>query len=134
MYHYTQHTLKCMIKLAWPNANGHTVWYYSSITSAKRWVAGVRKWQFLMIYSTVNHQRGGWVGLKNSKTWWRNTWMVPKNKAKAQEQQRPLLKSLYTVGHLLFWGIVLRIVMLHLFFGDWKGSDKHFWDFATFSP
>ena len=27
--------------------------------------------------STVNHQRGGWVGLKKSKTWWRNTWMVP---------------------------------------------------------
>ena len=42
------------------------------------WVGGVRKWQFLMIYSTVNHQRGGRVGLKKSKTWWRNTWMVPK--------------------------------------------------------
>ena len=50
---------------------------HSSITSAKRWVGGVRKWQFLMIYSTVNHQRGEWVGLKKSKTWWRNTWMVP---------------------------------------------------------
>ena len=32
---------------------------------------------FLMIYSTENHQRGGWVGLEKSKTWWRNTWMVP---------------------------------------------------------
>ena len=31
-----------------------------------------------MIHSTVNHQRGKWVGLKKSKTWWRNTWMVPK--------------------------------------------------------
>ena len=41
---------------------------HSSITSSKRWVGGVRKWQFLMIYSTVNHQRGGWVGLKKSKT------------------------------------------------------------------
>ena len=51
---------------------------HSSITSSKRWVGGVRKWQFLMIYSTVNHQKGGWVGLKKSKTWWRNTWMVPK--------------------------------------------------------
>ena len=49
----------------------------SSITSSKRWVGGVRKVQFLMIYSTVNHQRVGWVGLKKSKTWWRNTWMVP---------------------------------------------------------
>ena len=39
-----------------------------SITSSKRWVGGVRKWQFLMIYSTVNHQRVGWVGLKKSKT------------------------------------------------------------------
>ena len=36
--------------------------------SLKRWVGGVRKWQFLMIYSTVNHQRDGWVGLKKSKT------------------------------------------------------------------
>ena len=40
----------------------------SSITSSKRWVGGVRKGQFLMIYSTVNHQRSGWVGLKKSKT------------------------------------------------------------------
>ena len=38
------------------------------ITSSKRWVGGVRKLQFLMIYSTVNHQRVGWVGLKKSKT------------------------------------------------------------------
>ena len=50
---------------------------HSSITASKRWVGGVRKWQFLMIYNTVNHQRGGWVGLKKSKTWWHNTWMVP---------------------------------------------------------
>ena len=41
---------------------------HSSIASSKRWVGGVRKWQFLMIYSTVNHQRVGWVGLKKSKT------------------------------------------------------------------
>ena len=38
-----------------------SVRYHSSITSSKRWVGGVRKWQFLMIYSTVNHQRGGWL-------------------------------------------------------------------------
>ena len=41
---------------------------HSNITTAKRWVGGVRKWQFLMIYNTVNHQRRGWVGLKKSKT------------------------------------------------------------------
>ena len=35
--------------------------------SSKRWVGGVRKWQFSMIYSTVNHQRGGWLGLKIQK-------------------------------------------------------------------
>ena len=34
---------------------------HSSITSSKRWVGGVRKWQFLMIYSIVDHQRGGWA-------------------------------------------------------------------------
>ena len=50
---------------------------HSSITSSKRWVGGVRKWQFLTIYSTVNYQRGGWVGLKKSKTWWHNTWTAP---------------------------------------------------------
>ena len=50
---------------------------HSSITSSKRWVGGVRKWQFLMIYSTVDHQWGGWMGLKKPKTWWRNTWMPP---------------------------------------------------------
>ena len=31
----------------------------SSITSSKRWVGGVRQSQFLMIYSTVNHQKVG---------------------------------------------------------------------------
>jgi hypothetical protein len=41
---------------------------HSSITSSRRWVGGVKKWKFLMIYSTVNHQRVGWVGLKKSKT------------------------------------------------------------------
>ena len=35
---------------------------HSSITSAKRWVGGVRKWQFLLIYSTINADVGGWVG------------------------------------------------------------------------
>ena len=39
---------------------GNRVRDHSSITSSKRWVGGVRKWQFLMIYSTVNHQ--SWVG------------------------------------------------------------------------
>ena len=41
---------------------------HSSIKSSKRWVGGVRKWQLLMIYNTVNHQRSRWVGLKKSKT------------------------------------------------------------------
>ena len=34
---------------------------HSSITSAKRWVGGVRKWQFLLIYSTVYADVGGWA-------------------------------------------------------------------------
>ena len=50
---------------------------HSSIMSSKRWVGGVRNWKFFFFFSTVNHQRGEWVGLKKSKTWWRNTWMVP---------------------------------------------------------
>ena len=35
---------------------------HSSIASAKRWVGGVRKWQFLLIYSTIYADVGGWVG------------------------------------------------------------------------
>ena len=37
------------------------VWDGSSIKSAKRWVGGVRKWQFLLIYSTVHADVGGWT-------------------------------------------------------------------------
>ena len=48
----------------------------SSITSAKRWVGGVRKWQCLLICSTICADVGGWVGLKKPKTCWRNNWMV----------------------------------------------------------
>ena len=40
---------------------------HSCITSAKGWVSGVRKWQFLLIYSTVYADVGGWVGLKSQK-------------------------------------------------------------------
>ena len=53
---------------AWLNDLSREIirWYicirdHSSITSSKRWEGGVRKWQFLMIYSAVNHQRGGWA-------------------------------------------------------------------------
>ena len=38
----------------------------------------VRKWQFLLIYSTIHADVGGWVGLKTPKTSWRNTWMAHK--------------------------------------------------------
>ena len=68
----------------------------SSITLLKRWVGGVRNGQFLMIYSNVNHQRVGWVGLKKSKTWWRNTWMV------LNAGNRVLLLP-YTMYYMLGW-------------------------------
>ena len=42
----------------------HSTWIlhrdHSSIMSAKRWVGGVRKWQFLQIYSTIYADVGGW--------------------------------------------------------------------------
>ena len=69
--------VKFVVKLIQQQVSISSLRDHSSITSLKRWVGGVRKWQFLMIYSTVNHQRVGWVGLKKSKTWWRNTWMPP---------------------------------------------------------
>ena len=50
---------------------------HSRITSAKSWVGGVRKWQFLLIYSTIYADVGGWEGLKKPKTCWSTTWMVP---------------------------------------------------------
>ena len=34
---------------------------HSSNTSAKRLVGGVRKWQFLLIYSTIYADVGGWA-------------------------------------------------------------------------
>ena len=38
-----------------------------SITSSKRWVGGVRKWQFLMIYSTVQEsRREGWTDARSA--------------------------------------------------------------------
>ena len=52
---------------------------HSSITSSKRWVGGVRKWQFVMIYSTVNHQEFPFFDPTHPPPWWRNTWMPPKD-------------------------------------------------------
>ena len=63
----TSHVMTLCVRLS-HEFQVFTIRDHSSITSSKRWVGGVRKWQFLMIYSTVNHQRGGWVGLKMSKT------------------------------------------------------------------
>ena len=37
------------------------LWDHSSTTLAKRWVGGVRKWQFLLIYSTIYADVGGWA-------------------------------------------------------------------------
>ena len=34
----------------------------------QNWVGGVRKWQFLLIYSTTYADVGEWVGLKKPKT------------------------------------------------------------------
>jgi hypothetical protein len=39
---------------------------YSRITSAKKWVGGVRKWHFFLIYSTIYADVGEWLGLKKS--------------------------------------------------------------------
>ena len=51
---------------------------HSSFTSAKKLVGGVRKWHFLLIYSTIYPDTGECLGLKKPKTCWRNTWMVTK--------------------------------------------------------
>jgi hypothetical protein len=41
---------------------------HSSITSAKMWVGGVRKWQFLLMCITIYADVGEWLGLKKPKT------------------------------------------------------------------
>ena len=38
---------------------------------------GLRLNTSVWYFKVVSHQRGGWVGQKKSKTWWRSTWMVP---------------------------------------------------------
>ena len=82
---------------------------HSSITSSKRWVGGVRKWQFVMIYCTVNHQRVGWVGLKKSKTWWRKTWMVPYQACLLNPITRP---AYYRIFLGLLWAFFTSILFL----------------------
>ena len=54
--------------------------------SAKKLVGGVRRWLFLLIYSTIYADIGGWVDLKKPKTCLRNTWMVP-NQGSASKQK-----------------------------------------------
>ena len=51
-----------------PGKIGFEIRDHSCITSAKRWVGGIRKWQFLLIYSTIYADVGGLVGLKKPKT------------------------------------------------------------------
>ena len=76
----TCHLLFWFVSIIWCMMSWVWVWVdldlsrdHSSITSAKRWLGGVRKWQFLMIYSTIYADVSGWVGLKKPKTCWRNT-------------------------------------------------------------
>ena len=88
---------------------------HSSITSSKKWVGGVRKWQFLMIYSTVNHQKGGWVGLKKSKTWWCNTWMVPNLNCRGSTQ-KPEVMLMFMMWKLLLQLLFLLFLPTRLFF------------------
>ena len=67
-YACTVYILSTKLKESQELSRSSTIFFslrgHSSITSSKSWVVGVRKWQFLMIYITANHQRCGLVGLK----------------------------------------------------------------------
>ena len=58
----------------WSNSQGYNCllfklfWSTFLLHKCKVWLGTIQ---------VLRHQRGGWVGLKKSKTWWRNTWMVP---------------------------------------------------------
>ena len=54
---------------------------YYVITTGGRWV---RKWQFLITFSTERNQKRG-VGSESPKTWLRNTWMIPKHIGKCTQ-------------------------------------------------
>ena len=43
--------------------------------SAKRWVGGVTKWQFLLIFTAI-YAEVSWWAQKKPKTCWHNIWMV----------------------------------------------------------
>ena len=60
---------------------------HSSITSSKRWVGGVRNWQFSMIYSTVNHQKLPLSNPTHPPLWRRNTWMIQNLKLLSSSRQ-----------------------------------------------
>ena len=62
-------------------------------------MGGVRKWHFLLIYSTIYADIGGWVGLKKQKTCWRNTWMVPN------------LAQILVHGNILAWHSSLQVLL-----------------------
>ena len=69
-----------------------------------------------MIYSTVNHQRGGWVGLRKSKTWWRNTCCFCSLKVSGMYEQ---------IMPLLLWFIFQKRFFKSLFWNESYFSTQH---------
>ena len=83
---------------------------HSSIMSTKRWVGGVRKWQFFLIYSTIYADIGRWVGgLKKPKTYWHDKWMVPKGLEKNSTNESTGI----IIGHV----IITRLIHIN---SNWK--------------
>ena len=101
---------------------------HSSITSAKRWVGVVRKWQSLLIYNTIYADVGRWVGLKKPKTCWRNTWMVPKL-VKSKKHRLVHQKSLVVrlILHFIVMMVWFELIkwLLEIIASYWK---KCFWN------
>ena len=72
-----------------------------------------------------NHQRVGWVGLKKSKTWWPNTWMVPNPKC---DRVWFDWNSMFCVQHpqsewasvLIFFALGHKLINIHPVFSDYQ--------------
>ena len=90
-------------------------------------VGGVRKRQFLLIYSTIYANVGGWVGPKKPKTWCRNTWMVPKQGEGTEYTGQ--LKNILALTFFYFSVQLLLLVWRKLFL---EQHYKQFWIYFPF--
>ena len=81
-FRFTQHGFTTLTK----HRNNQTNWRITLENLKYIWICFV----FFQLYCKSSKR---WVGLKKSKTWWRNTWMVPYLKMAELDLMQVLLKK-----------------------------------------